>query len=158
MPRAKQSPEAVTQAIAELESLPKEELRCRWGATFRADPPTRASREFLERSLAHRIQEQALGGLPPRVRKRLERLTRANGRGSSFAPASMSIFKPGTRLIREWKGEIHEVDVLEKGFSWRGRRYDSLSRIAREITGTRWSGPVFFGLKKRRRREASHGR
>ncbi len=158
MAHAKHSAEVVAQAIAELESLPREVLQERWTATFRADPPSRASRKFLERSLAQRIQEAALGGLRPRARKRLERLARDNGGDSSFAPAPISIFKPGTRLIREWRGEVHEVEVLERGFSWRGARYDSLSRIAREITGTRWSGPVFFGLSKRQRRETDDGR
>ena len=158
MPHVKHSSEVVAQAVAELETLPKNALRERWVASFQADPPSRASRRFLVRSLAQRIQEKALGGLRPRTRKRLEELARDNGRDSGFAPAPVPIVKPGTRLFREWKGEVHEVEVLERGFSWRGTRYDSLSRIAREITGTRWSGPVFFGLRKRQRREVSDGR
>ena len=68
-------------------------------------------------------------------------------RDPAFAPVTVPSLKPGTRLIREWKGDMHEVEVRETGFLWQGERYASLSRIARLITGTRWSGPVFFGLK-----------
>ena len=147
---------AQVEAIAELEILPKDELRRRWAESFNAAVPSRASREFLERSLAYWIQEQALGGLTPRLRSRLARLAGAYERDPGFTPAPTPSFKPGTRLIREWKGEIHEVEVLEEGFSWRGHRYTNLSRIAREITGTRWSGPLFFGLRKRPNGMARH--
>jgi hypothetical protein len=157
MVQAEQSAKALAEAVAEVEVLPKDELRRRWVETFKTAPPPRASREFLERSLAHRVQEQTLGGLTPKVRKRLAKLVGAFEKDPSFSPAPEPSFKPGTRLIREWKGEIHEVEVLEKGFSWRGNRYGNLSRIAREITGTRWSGPLFFGLKKRPARTVNHG-
>ncbi len=157
MVQARQSAEALEEAVAELEALPKDELRQRWAESFKTAPPPRSSREFLQRSLAHRIQEQTLGGLPPRIRKRLTKLVGAFERDPSYAPAPVPSFKPGTRLIREWKGEIHEVETLEKGFSWRGNRYGNLSKIAREITGTRWSGPLFFGLKKRTDVRANHG-
>ena len=158
MRHTRQASEDMTQAIAELETLSREALQERWAASFRADPPSRASRAFLLRSLAYRIQEKSQGGVRPRTRKRLGELIRGAGAGSRPAPAPVPIFKPGTRLFREWKGEVHEIEILERGFAWRGARYDSLSRIAREITGTRWSGPVFFGLRKRQRREVSDGR
>ena len=157
MVQVRQSLEALEEAVAELEALPKDELRRRWAESFKTAPPPRSSREFLQRSLAHRIQEQTLGGLPPRVRKRLAKLVGAFERDPSFAPVVAPSFKPGTRLIREWKGEIHEVEVLKMGFSWHGSRYGNLSKIAREITGTRWSGPLFFGLKKRTDVRANHG-
>ena len=155
MRHTRRASEDMTQAIAELETLPREALRERWAASFRADPPSRASRAFLLRSLAYRIQEKSQGGLRPRTRKRLGELVR--GAGGVSRPAPAPIFKPGTRLFREWKGEVHEIEILERGFAWRGARYDSLSRIAREITGTRWSGPVFFGLRKRQSDGAGDG-
>jgi hypothetical protein len=147
------SAEQLTEAIAALQSLTSDDLRQRWEANFKAAPPSRASREFLERSLLYRIQEQAFGGLPPRVKKRLQRLQRELQKDPGFAPAPTPTFKPGTRLIRQWKGKVHEVEILESGFAWGGQHYSSLSRIARTITGTRWSGPVFFGLKKRSQRD-----
>ena len=158
MVQSRRLSEALAEAVAELEAVSKDELRERWVASFKAAPPPRASREFLARSLAHRIQEQALGGLPPRAQKQLDRLAREFERDPGFAPTSTQTFKPGTRLVREWKGEVHEIEILEKGYSWQGVRYGSLSRIAREITGTRWSGPAFFGLKKPQRQDMRHGR
>ncbi len=158
MVQTRRPSEALAEAVAELKTVSKDELREQWAASFKAAPPPRASREFLARSLAHRVQEQALGGLPPRVQKQLDRLTREFERDPGFAPAPTQTFKPGTRLVREWKGKVHEIEILEKGFSWQGVRYGSLSRIAREITGTRWSGPAFFGLKKPQRQDMSHGR
>ncbi len=158
MVQARRPSEALAEAVAELETMSKDELRQRWKANIKAAPPPRASREFLERSLAYRIQEQALGRLPPRVRKQLDRLTREFERDPGFAPAPTQTVKPGTRLVREWKGEVHEVEILEKGYSWQGVRYGSLSKVAREITGTRWSGPAFFGLKKPQRQDMRHGR
>ncbi len=156
--QAKRLSEALAEAVAELETVSKDGLRERWVASFKAAPPPRASREFLARSLAHRIQGQVLGGLPPRVQKQLDRLTREFERDPGFTPAPTQTVKPGTRLIREWKGAVHEIEILEKGYLWRGAHYASLSKVAREITGTRWSGPAFFGLKKPQRKDMSHGR
>jgi len=155
MSGSKFSGEALAGAIAEMDALTKDELRRRWAESFNAVVPSRASRAFLQRSLAHRLQEQALGGLTPRLRNRLIKLAGAVAREAGVTPTPS--FKPGTRLIREWKGAIHEVEILEEGFAWRGHRYANLSRIAREITGTRWSGPLFFGLKTRPAGRADHG-
>jgi hypothetical protein len=135
--------------IDALSSLSKEDLRCRWAEAFKAPLPLRASREFLERSLAYRLQEEALGGLSPGRRKHLARLAGASESELRRSAKAVPDFKPGTRLIRAWQGEVHEVEVSKDGFSWQGRSYSNLSRVAREITGTRWSGPLFFGLKKR---------
>ena len=153
MSRVQRSPKTLLQMIDELERLPKDQLRERWQEAFQTAVPSHASRAFLERSLAYRIQEQTLGGLSARVNKRLASLQKELDRDPRFAPAPTPSFKPGTRLIRQWKGEVHEVEILETGFSWGGEHYSSLSRIARAITGTRWSGPVFFGLKKRPQKE-----
>ena len=94
--------------------------------------------------LAYRIQEREYGGLANAARKRLRDIAgkQARGRGSSG-------LDHGTRLVRSWKGEVHEVEVSNGTFAYRGKQYSNLSRIAREITGTRWSGPVFFGTKPR---------
>ena len=158
MVQARRPSEALAEAVAEVETMSKDELQERWKASFKAAPPPRASRAFLERSLAYRVQEQALGGLSPRVQKQVDRLTREFERDPGFAPVSTQTFKPGTRLVREWKGAVHEVEILEMGYLWRGAHYASLSRVAREITGTRWSGPAFFGLKKPQRQDMRHGR
>jgi hypothetical protein len=137
----------VAEMLAELESLEPPELRERWTRTFGRPAPRRMSRDLLLRALAYRVQEQAAGGLSKAARKRLAGLANPDanhGRPSMPTPR----LKPGTRLVREWRGEVHQVAVLDDGFEHRGARYDSLSRIARAITGTRWSGPLFFGLRK----------
>ncbi len=158
MSRRTFTPESLANAITELGTMPRVELSKRWAARFRTAPPSRASREFLERSLAYRLQEESLGGLTPKAKKQLERLAREFKRNPGFAPASAPSIKAGTRLVREWKGEIHEIEVLETGFLWRGESHASLSKIAREITGTRWSGPAFFGLNNPRGKGIDHGR
>jgi hypothetical protein len=140
---------ALAARVDALSSISKEDLRSRWAEAYKVPLPLRASREFLERSLAYRIQEEALGGLNPGLRKQLARLAGASESELRRSAKAVPDFKPGTRLIRAWQGEVHEVEVSKDGFSWQGRSYSNLSRIAREITGTRWSGPLFFGLKER---------
>ena len=140
----------IEQAIASLANLDHAALKERWRVLQGGDPPRRLSRQLLLRALAHAMQEKVFGGLSPMVGQRLRRLAeelRATGRISSIG--KQPVFKPGTRLIREWQGRTHEVIVLEHGFQWKGETYRSLSAIARAITGTRWNGHVFFGLKSR---------
>jgi Protein of unknown function (DUF2924) len=139
------------EQIAALERLDAGELRVRWTEAYGAPSPPHWNRALLIRGLAHRLQENALGGLAPALRQRLVRLAVALERhgGDPFLAAPR--IKPGTRLIRQWHGAIHQVPVLDNGFAYRGERYGSLSAIARTITGRRWSGPAFFGLKTRRR-------
>jgi Protein of unknown function (DUF2924) len=148
---------ALGEKLAALRALDRTALCRRWAAAFRRKAPKRISRDLLLRALAYHLQEQAEGGLAPRLRSRLAKLAGAYERDPGFTLAPAPSFKPGTRLVREWKGEIHEVEILEEGFAWRGHRYTNLSRIAREITGTRWSGPLFFGLKKRPVERLDHG-
>jgi hypothetical protein len=105
------------------------------------------SRNILVRSIAYRVQERAFGGLNPSTRRRLDRAAADLAAGRTPAPPAPKL-KPGTRLLREWQGNVHEVIVLEKGVDYRGKSWPSLSAVAREITGTRWSGPRFFGLTK----------
>jgi len=99
--------------------------------------------------LAYRMQEKALGGLKPSTCKRLRRLAEEFAISSNSLPAPSLRMKAGTRIVREWQGQLHEVSVLDSGFEYLGQRFRSLSEIARQVTGTRWSGPLFFGLKKR---------
>ena len=106
-------------------------------------PPDRASREFLAGNIAWALQV-ALSGKDPRLIR--NDIVAMAGRRS---PSPKTQYLPGTRLIREWQGVTHEVVIEEKGFRWQQQNYGSLSHIAREITGARWSGPRFFGLKDR---------
>lgn len=134
----------LTTAIAALAALPAPALRARWATTFGRPAPRRLSRQVLLRALAWQHQAEQFGGLPASARRRL-----APGGApdrAARAPASLS---PGTTLLRDWQGETHRVEVLADGFRWRGERYRSLSVIATRITGTRWSGPRFFGLRGR---------
>ena len=100
-------------------------------------------------AVAYAIQEAALGGLDPATRKWLDTLAAQIVPAGAKRPPRPNRVKPGTRLIREWKGRVHEVTVVEDGFAWNGKHYHSLSVIARAITDTRWNGWVFFGLKQR---------
>lgn len=141
----------IEQAIKALGGLDHAALKARWRELRGSEPPKGLSRPLLLRALAYAIQEKAYGGLPSALRRRLERLgaeLRATGRiaNAEVPPA----FKPGTRLIREWQNNTHEVTVLEHGLHWNGQTFRSLSAVARAITGTRWNGHVFFGLKPRR--------
>jgi hypothetical protein len=144
-------PDLLIEQIAALEALGIEQLRSRWAEAYGRPPPPGSHRQFLVRGLAHRLQEEALGGLAPALRRHLVRLAGALERHGGDALLAAPRIKSGTRLIRQWQGAIHQVTVLENGFAYRGERYRSLSAIARAITGARWSGPAFFGLKTRRR-------
>ncbi len=147
-------PNKIAEQLAELETLARPELRARWDRAFGQPAPKWASRDLLLRALAHHLQEQAEGGLSKAALRRLAELADPKINGGRARPAAPRP-RPGTRLIREWRGEVHRVNVIEGGFDYRGEHYASLSRIAREITGTRWSGPLFFGLRKTIRQEAS---
>ncbi len=140
--------DSLSNRLTELETSSTAELRDRWERAFNRTVPKRASRDLLLRALAYRLQEQAEGGLRPATRRRLAKLAGINGENPKPARLAAPRLKPGSRLVREWRGEVHQVTVLDDGFDYRGARYTNLSRIARAITGTRWSGPVFFGLRK----------
>ena len=151
-------PDLLIGQIATLEALGIEQLRSRWAEAYGRPPPPCSHRQFLVRCLAHRLQENALGGFAPAQRRRLADLAaRLEGDAETALFLPLRI-KPGTRLIRAWRGKRHQVTVLEDGFDYRGERYGSLSAIARAITGARWSGPAFFGLNTRRRGDGkTHG-
>ncbi|MGR3660330.1 MAG: DUF2924 domain-containing protein [Paracoccaceae bacterium] len=113
-----------------------------WSDMFNTPAPAYLSKPFLRRFLAFEVQARRNGGLPKSFDAKLAQAL--SGRSAKAAPS----LKPGARLLREWNGTTHVVDVLEGGFLWKGQRYQSLSAIARAITGARWSGPRFFGLAK----------
>ena len=127
----------ITAQVRALEALGLEGLREEWRRRFGPPPALRAV-DLLRRNLAWRIQVEAFGGLDAWTRKALK--AKGPPRGAAETTA-------GTRLAREWKGEKHEVEILAKGVSYRGDTYASLSEVARQITGSRWNGPRFFGLR-----------
>jgi hypothetical protein len=133
--------------LKELRGLGTDELRQRWTVLFGIPPSPRISRELLIRAVAYRMQEEAGGGLSKSCRRQLARLAVTLGEGGSLEVSPTRSFKPGTKLIREWKGKVHEVVIAGGTYIWAGRHYRSLSQIARAITGTRWSGPRFFGVE-----------
>lgn len=109
--------------------------------------PPSLSRDLLIRMTAHKLQEKALGGLTGAVKRKLKLLSDKMEAGTLNGGSGLISLKPGTKLVRSWHGKTYEVSVLEEGFEMGGKRYSSLSRVAGEITGARWSGPRFFGLK-----------
>jgi hypothetical protein len=143
--------ETVLAQLAALKTAPIGALKQKWRDLFEREPPP-YNRRFLESRLAYRIQELAYGGLKPETIERLEALAdELEGKGGKRRRAGLES-RPisGTRLIREWKGVEHCVTVRDEDFEYQGRPYQSLSAIARAITGTRWNGLVFFGLKNQR--------
>ena len=137
--------------IIALEALTTADLRIEWRRLYRATPPTRVSRDLLIRGVAYKVQEQAHGGLSLGIKRRLHSLSEGSDQRDGSAAAPAITMKPGTKLVREWHGHAHTVNVIDDGFEYRGERYPSLTRIARRITGVHWSGPLFFGISKRRR-------
>ena len=138
----------VAQALARLSELTIFELRGEWRRLHRMPPPMRFSRDLLTRGISYKLQERAYGGLSTATARKLERATADPlGRGA-VKPAPPISLKSGTRLVREWRGVTHTVLIHADGIEWRGQRYRSLSVVAREITGARWSGPRFFGLRR----------
>jgi hypothetical protein len=136
-------------------ALKPDELSERWRSLFGSDPPARLRRPLLIQALAYRLQEKT-GGLKPATRRVLESVAGdANARRPVVACAKPRV-RTGAVLIREWHGTKHQVTALKDGFMFSGKHFQSLSKIASEITGTRWSGPLFFGLKTSRSEE-QHG-
>jgi hypothetical protein len=150
MKRGIQDATACREALSRLPALDIGELRQQWRGLYKTQAPANLSRELLLRAVAHRMQEVALGGLRPARQRQLRQMAQQCNRiGAAITPARPEL-KPGTRLIREWQGRTYNVLVLDDGFSWQNAQYRSLSALAREITGTAWSGPLFFGLKQNR--------
>jgi hypothetical protein len=143
----------VLKQIASLERLSYAGLQERWRMLMGNEPP-RYSREFMAKRLAHRLQELAYGGLSQERRGQMDRLLEEAGydelgglRTEARPRSRQDLPLVGTRLVREWDGQRHEVTVVHGGFEYRGRRFRSLSAIAKLITSTHWNGPRFFGLR-----------
>ena len=136
----------VARLLDRLLTLNSAQLRHEWQRLYRTNPPRRLSRDLLQRAIAHKIQEQAYGGLSQTARRRLQTLARTmTQKGEAILKASPGQ-KPGARLVRQWQGKTHCVLVLDDGFLYQDQRYRSLTAIARVITGAHWSGPRFFGF------------
>ncbi len=137
----------VEDRLASLPKLEKVELIKLWRKFFGRDPSSAMRKGLMVRVIGHRLQEEAFGGLSATSLRRLRELAKTFEADANANVSSRPSIKPGTRLVRQWKHQVHVVDVEARGYAYRGVCYESLSEIARLITGTRWSGPLFFGLK-----------
>jgi hypothetical protein len=135
--------------LDDLPGMSRAELLDTWTHVVGKPPVTSASRELLVNTIAWHLQARQFGGISPSVQRRLERLAAAIERGEPIRPSTATDrLRHGTSLERAWRGETHVVSVVADGFTYRGQHYRSLSQIARIITGTRWNGPAFFGLRQ----------
>ena len=165
--RKRPSREEVEREIASLDTLDTKSLQEKWAALYGRDPPSRIRAGLLRLGIAYRLQEKAFGGLKPQTVRLLRKLTielhttRASAPGETNAAAELPVrpyvvqsltLTPGTRLMREWNGVTEVIDVVADGLIWRGTTYRTLSAVAVAITGTKWSGPKFFGLTPARPR------
>ena len=137
----------VEAELERLSTLRIKELRALWRARFKSDPPPAFGPDLLRRSLAYRVQEKAFGGLDRETARLLAQLMGQHDKtpGRLVLPRQI---KPGAVLVRHFKGVTHRVTVTADGYAYQDKPYESLSEIARAITGTRWNGPRFFGLRK----------
>jgi hypothetical protein len=141
---------AVEAELDRLSTLAIAQLRARYRELFRTEPPKAFGPDLLRRSIAHRVQEKAYGGLPTATRRLLDQLVKsvaAKPNGRLELPRRI---KPGSELVRTWNRKTYRVVVLQTGFGYDGNTFDTLSEIATKITGTRWNGPRFFGLRASR--------
>ena len=143
-------PPTYEEALLRLPELDIGDLRQQWRGLYKTQAPRHLSRELLVRAVAYRMQELVLGSLRPELQRQLLRIAKEFKETGAAIIRARPELKPGTRLVREWRGRTYEVLVLDDGFCWQGTRHRSLSAIARQITGTAWSGPLFFGLKPHR--------
>jgi hypothetical protein len=138
----------ISNEVRAVALLPLPALRAAWRARW-GDAPKYRSRDMLARAMTYRIQAEAFGDLPLGLQRKAAEYAAKFRADRSFKPAPTPVLKPGSSLIREWRGVRHEVAVTADGFSYLGKRYGSLSQVAFAITGTKWNGPLFFGLKPR---------
>lgn len=148
----------VSARLKRLAEMPTRQLRTEWHREFGHEPLPDLTRDLLMRALAYRAQERGAAGLSQAAKRALRHHAEPSGRAGAagaIAVPALSAPPPGTRLVREWGGEVHNVLVLEDGFEYRDHRYRSLTELARLISGAHWSGPRFFGLARSRRPTAS---
>jgi hypothetical protein len=143
---------AIEAEIAHLRGLDLMMLRKRWRTLFRRAAPDHLPRHLLFKMIAYRVQANYFGDLEPKYQRLLDEAPTPEAAGRSAIEASnkATVLKPGTILAREWNGSMHRVTVMADSFAWNGKTYDSLSKIAFVITGTRWNGPRFFGLRDKK--------
>ena len=161
MPRMKagsraQTEELLADEIAHLRDLDISGLRAHWHSVFRRRPPPQLPPHLLYRVLAYRLQAERLGDLDSESQRLLDRSgspEKAGHRAVDLSRCTASL-RPGTMLGREWNGQVQRVAVLADGFAWNGKTYPSLSKVAFAITGTRWNGPKFFGLRDKSSRKS----
>ena len=137
----------VTGQVAAIRDMTKNDLTIRWAEYFHQPAPPRMRQDLMASILAYRLQERHFGGLSHGARQKMRQIASSIETEHRLPKASRKL-KAGTRLLRSWGGELHEVNMVEGEFFYRDARYGSLSEIARKITGTRWSGPLFFGTRK----------
>ena len=150
MSRAVRDVMVCREALARLPELDLTELSQQWRTLYKCDASPHLSRELLLRAVAYRMQEIVFGGLRPEHQRQLRQFAQQFKETGEIRRRTRVELKSGTRLVREWQGRTYEVLVLDDGFSWQSTHYCSLSAVARKITGTAWSGPLFFGLKPNR--------
>ena len=139
----------LNRKLAELENMSPSQLRAAWRECWRRAAPD-VSPDLLRRGIAWRLQSRVHGDLPSHVKRTLDAAAGRLRNGEDIVSSRMTSLKAGTRLVRQWRGKVHQVVVLEEGYEHEGRGYTSLTQIASAITGVHWSGPVFFGVKKRK--------
>jgi hypothetical protein len=139
--------EQINDALAILKSASIADLRVKWRAIFRTDPPSAFGPDLLRRSLAQHRQEQSFGGLSSVARRELERAVHSLRHKATGRIEVARRIRTGAVLVRQWRGQTFRVMVADRGFLYNGETFASLSEIARKITGTRWNGPRFFGLR-----------
>jgi hypothetical protein len=145
----KQADPVVEAELDRLAAMPIAQLRARYRGVFRSDPPKAFGPDLFRRSIAHRVQEKAYGGLSPSAQRLLDQMVKAYAAKPNGKIVLPRRIKPGSVLVREWKGTSHRVMVLADGFAYDGKTFGNLSEIAVLITGTRWNGPRFFGLRSK---------
>lgn len=145
----------VEAELGRLPTVPIADLRKRYRELFRTEPPKAFGPDLLRRSIAHTIQEKAYGGLPPSTRRLLVQMVKAASAKPTGRLQLPRRIKPGSELVRTWNRRTYRVTVLADGFAYGSKTFASLSEIAKEITGTRWNGPRFFGLRSASAQEAS---
>jgi hypothetical protein len=141
--------DSLDDRLAALPQMDRKALHALWAKLIGKPPNPALRREILIPIIAYRLQEMAFGGLKQSLEKRLRALAQDGPEGRKRFEGLTLPHKAGTRYVREWQGKLYEVSVLPQGYEYNNRTYRSLSEIARSITGTRWSGPAFFGLKRR---------
>jgi hypothetical protein len=140
---------ALEHELDRLPVMPIAQLRVRYREIFRTEPPKAFGPDLLRRSIAHRIQEKAYGGLSRSAQRLFDQMMKAYAAKPNGKLVLPRQIKPGSVLVREWKGKSHRVMVLSDGFAYDGKTFGNLSEIAGLITGTRWNGPRFFGLRSK---------